>query len=142
MDWLITDPVPQYISDLRRIYQQARQVAFPCTDPATLGLLDFDQATQDERVLVATSQQTPIGFIAWWPPDNFIHSLFIDPLFMGKGVGKSLLQACLQEVGRPATLKCKSANRNALGFYYSQGWLPVQTVEDTPDSYLLLAFNR
>lgn len=60
---------------------------------------------------------------------------------MGKGVGKSLLQACLNEVGRPATLKRKSANQNALAFYYSQGWLPIQEVEATATSYLLLAFN-
>jgi GNAT superfamily N-acetyltransferase len=141
MDWLITDPIPQHFPDLRRIYQQGRQMAFPWADPTTFERLDFDQATQDERLLVATYQQIPIGFIAWWPPDNFIHSLFIDPLFMGKGVGKSLLHACLNEVGRPATLKCKSANQNALAFYYSQGWRPIQEVEATPDSYLLLAFN-
>lgn len=116
-------------------------MAFPWADPATFELLDFDQATQDERLLVATFQQIPMGFIAWWPPDNFIHSLFIDPLFVGKGVGKSLLHACLNEVGRPATLKCNLANQNALAFYYSQGWLPIQEVETTPDSYLLLAFN-
>lgn len=142
MIWPITKHVPQHTPDLRRIYLQARQVAFPWVDPSAFRLLDFDQAIQDERVLVATSQQGPIGFIAWWPPDNFIHSLFIDPLFMGKGVGKSLLHACLNEIGRPATLKCKSANQQALAFYYSQGWQQVHEAEGVYGPYLLLAFEQ
>lgn len=142
MMWPIVKHHPQHIPDLRRIYRQARQVAFPWVDPATFMLLDFDQVTQDEQVLVATSQQLPVGFIAWWPPDNFIHSLFVDPSFMGKGVGKSLLQACLTEIGRPATLKCKTANQSALQFYYSQGWLPVHEAADSSGPYFLLAFHQ
>jgi GNAT superfamily N-acetyltransferase len=126
---------------LRRIYQHARQVAFPWIDPAAFRLDDFDQATQGEQLLVATDKLHPIGFIAWWPPDNFIHSLFVDPPFMGKGVGKSLLRACLAEIGRPATLKCKTANERALQFYYSQGWRPIDKPESTDGSYLLLGLN-
>ena len=142
MTWPIIKHDSQHTPDLRRIYLQARQVAFPWIDPSTFKLLDFDQATQDEQILVATGQQSPIGFIAWWPPDNFIHSLFIDPLFTGKGVGKSLLQACLKEIGRPATLKCKSANHRALQFYYSQGWVPIHEAEDSHSPYILLSFNQ
>ncbi|MBO0953066.1 GNAT family N-acetyltransferase [Fibrella forsythiae] len=132
---------PFHLPDLRALYYLSRQTAFPWEDPSGYTLLDFDLVTQDESILVAVDQQRPVGFISWWPPDNFIHSLFVDPAFIRKGVGKSLLQACLAHIGRPATLKCKTANQNALQFYYAQGWLPIDTVVDAGDPYLLLAFN-
>ncbi|MEZ0612024.1 GNAT family N-acetyltransferase [Fibrella sp. WM1] len=142
MNWPIVSYSPHHTSDLRRIYYQARQTAFPWVDPSNFGLLDFDLATQDESILVAIYQQHPIGFVSWWPPDNFIHSLFVDPAFIGKGVGKSLLQACLTQLGRPATLKCKAMNQNALQFYYSQGWLPISEATDANGPYLLLALSQ
>lgn len=142
MVWTIVPYQTEYTNALRLVYQQARQVAFPWADPHSLQLLDFDQVIQDETVLVALLQGFPIGFIAWWPPDNFIHSLFVDPLWVQKGVGKSLLQACLQQLGRPAKLKCKVANPRALHFYYSLGWLPVEEGHDQHGSYLLLAYTE
>ena len=138
MNWTITPYKPQHTTELRRIFLEARQLAFPWIDASTFKLLDFDEAIQGEILLVALNHNMPIGFIAWWPPDNFVHSLFIDPSFIGRGVGKLLLQACLEQIGRPASLKCLKANKKALGFYHSQGW-EISTEGESPDGpfYLL-----
>ena len=140
MNWTIIEYKPEHTDQLRMVYRQARQLAFPWADPLSFQLLDFDQVIQGETVLVATHRMVPVGFIAWWPLDNFIHSLFIDPLFTGKGIGKALLQACLLKVGRPVTLKCKVANEKALRFYLSQGWSIIAEAQDLNGPYFLLAF--
>ncbi|MCF0049358.1 GNAT family N-acetyltransferase [Dyadobacter sp. LJ53] len=126
--------------ELRRIFLEARQKAFLWADSAEFDLADFDLVTRDETILVATENESPIGFIAWWPPENFIHSLFIDPSFAGKGAGKLLLNACLLELGRPARLKCLQANVHACAFYTAQGWEIARAGESEEGDYYVLTF--
>jgi GNAT superfamily N-acetyltransferase len=139
--WTILEYAPQHTQELRQVYRQARQFAFPWIEPGHFQLTDFDSVIEGETLLVAVSQNIPIGFISWWPPDQFIHSLFVNPSFTGKGVGKSLLNACLDKIARPATLKCLQKNQNALRFYYSQGWTVVADGESEDGAYFLLSFE-
>ncbi|GGC05238.1 GNAT family N-acetyltransferase [Dyadobacter sediminis] len=139
--WAISEYAPQHTQELRQVYMQARRFAFPWINPDTFYLHDFDAVTEDETLLVAISQNVPVGFIAWWPPDNFIHSLFVSPAFTGKGIGKSLLNACLEKISRPATLKCLQKNERALNFYRSQGWIITAEGESEDGFYFLLSFE-
>lgn len=139
--WTISEYSPEHTEQLRHIYRESRKLAFPWVDSQSLKLEDFDSAIQEEEVLVALKDQVPIGFIAWWLPDNFIHSLFIDPDFVGLGIGKSLLEVCLERTGRPATLKCLQANKNALQFYASQGWEIISDGESPDGDFYLLGVD-
>jgi len=142
MRWRIVPYRTEHAESLRHVYRQARQVAFSWVDPALFQLADFDDVIQGETVLVAIQQENPVGFIAWWPPDNFVHSLFVSSEFSGKGIGKALLEACLAEIERPATLKCVVANQPALRFYQSMGWVPVEEGESPEGTYVLLRYNN
>ena len=137
----ITKHLPEHTPALRRIFRDARRHAFTWEDPAQFDLMDFDLASKGEEILVAMENETPIGFIAWWPPQNFVHSLFVDPASIGKGAGKQLLKACLEKMGRPASLKCLQANQNALAFYKAQGWEIQSAGETTDGAYYVLAVN-
>lgn len=141
MPWSISPHLPEHTPQLRRIYLESRRKAFTWLNPATLALPDFDKAIAGEEVLVALHQHKPIGFIAWWPPDNFIHSLYIDPAFVRQGVGLCLLQAGLARMGRPATLKCVQANQAALAFYQSLGWAIKGSGCSTEVAYHLLTLD-
>jgi GNAT superfamily N-acetyltransferase len=142
MTWSIEPYTPLHTDALRDVFLRSRQFAFPNADPRSFKRLDFDQVIQGEIVLVAVSEGRPIGFVAWWEPDHFIHSLFVDPDFLRHGIGKSLLETCLDKLGRPATLKCKFANKRALEFYKAQGWVAAGVGESEDGPYILMKFGN
>lgn len=118
----IRELLPQDRPALRLLYLETRRNRFTWVDSARFALDDFDAAIEGETLLVALAAGTPVGFVAWWPPENFIHSLFVKPDHQRRGIGTALLTACLAQVGRPAQLKCAQANADALAFYRSHGW--------------------
>jgi ribosomal protein S18 acetylase RimI-like enzyme len=134
----VVEYVPAHAGPLRQLYLAARQQAFTWLDASTFALADFDTVTRGETILVALQQEVPVGFIAWWPPESFIHSLFVAPEQVGKGIGTALLQACLAQISRPATLKCLQQNQQALGFYQRQGWIIREAGDSAEGPYFLL----
>lgn len=135
---------PSDLPRLQQIYLDARTIAFTWESSALYKLEDFDQATEDEVIWVATVGNRPIGYISWWSPENFIHHLFVDPHFTHRGAGKALLQRCLSRMGRPASLKCLQCNVQAIAFYQSQGWQITAAGRSTEGMYytMILDGNR
>lgn len=115
-------------SSLRQLYLDSRRVAFYWSDPESMHLTDFDHDTKEEHVFIAALDQRIIGFISLYPPDNFIHCLFIDPRFKGQGTGHLLLEKAKQSLHLPMTLKCLSRNTPALAFYEKEGWEKINEV--------------
>ena len=126
---------------LRLIFLTARRAAFIWFNPDSLQLGDFDTATQDEPILVATLDEQIVGFVSWWPPEDFVHNLFVDPAHQQQGIGERLLAACLAQIGRPATLKCMQKNVRALGFYERLGWQIAGEGSNADGSYFLMRLN-
>ncbi|TGE23388.1 GNAT family N-acetyltransferase [Hymenobacter metallicola] len=141
MSWTIVDYAAVHTPALRQLYWQARRQAFTWLDAAGFQLSDFDTVTQGETVLVALQQKVPVGFIAWWPPDNFIHSLFVAPDVAGRGAGTALLRAALARMGRPATLKCLQQNAPAVAFYRARGWTIREEGKSAEGAYFLLSLE-
>jgi len=124
---------------LRALFLASRNAAFAWVPAGTHKDEDFDVATKGERILVAAHQRDIIGFASIWEPDNFLHHLFVHPLFLRCGVGKTLLLSCNKYFCGTPTLKCLKANESARQFYLSQGW-SVRHEADGPDGrYLLMA---
>ena len=63
---------------LRQLYLESRRTTFYWDDPELMHLEDFDRDTEAELVFVAEVEETVIGFISLYVPDNFIHCLFVD----------------------------------------------------------------
>lgn len=129
-------------SYLREIYLASRTATFTWESPKQYQLEDFDQATENEVIWVATVGERPMGYISWWPPQNFIHHLFVDPHFTRRGIGRSLLQSSLAHMGRPATLKCVQRNEPAIAFYVSQGWRIDSTGQSSEGQYFVMVFDQ
>ncbi|MCW8907185.1 MAG: GNAT family N-acetyltransferase [Sedimenticola sp.] len=127
---------------LRRIYRQARRTAFHWLDGRPLLAEAFDGDTRGERIWVCEGGRKTLGFIAVWEREHFIHHLYVDPRYTGRGVGSLLLDHALGQIGRPAVLKCIADNFRARDFYLARGWLVV-TEERGPDGpYLLMHYAR
>lgn len=125
---------------LRAVFLKARDAAFFWSPPGTHLPSDFDAATDGERILVAVIAGQPVGFAALWEPDAFLHHLFVDPAFQGRGIGTLLLAHCRSHLSRTLTLKCVTANERARRFYESRGWRVRAEAEGPDGPYLLMAW--
>jgi ribosomal protein S18 acetylase RimI-like enzyme len=122
MDGLLREPTDADLPVLRELYLAGRKRMNVSSDPATFRAEDYDRSIEGELQLVAGRDGRVLGFVSWYPPDNFVHSLFIDAQAEGQGIGRALMAGALARIGRPAGLKCLVANVRAVNFYRRQGW--------------------
>jgi len=110
------------LRQLRRIYLESRRATFGWMDTTTFEIADFDRDTAGEMVLVAEYGGKIRGFSSSWIPDGFIHHLYVDPEFVGSGIGSLLLDTTIGSLSKPVRLKCMCLNRGALRFYAGRGF--------------------
>lgn len=58
-----------------------------------------------------------------WIEDNFIHHLYVDKTYHGKGIGTQLLKAAINKSDFPVTLKCLENNTQVVIFYKSKDFI-------------------
>lgn len=126
------------LAALKEIYNQTRTESFHWLNQANVRSDDFEKDTKGERVWVAVSKNRVVGFISVWEPENFIHHLFVLPQYSGRKIGTRLLGFCMGNIGRPATLKCVSANTKALAFYHAKGWQTISIGTGAEGEYQLM----
>ncbi|MFY0665515.1 MAG: GNAT family N-acetyltransferase [Natronospirillum sp.] len=61
--------------------------------------------------------------------ENEIRSLFVHPQSRGKGIGKSLLEHLISQVGKPATLYVAKSNAPAKAMYQKYGFAVTKEFE-------------
>ncbi len=112
------------------IFLHGRRNAFPWQPEDRFGLDDYYDCVDGEEVLVAELDVTwardlVVGFLSVDVADRFIHNLFIDPHWRGRGIGSALLREALALLHGSAELACASRNAAARAFYEHNGWTPV-----------------
>ena len=107
---------------LRWIFMVSRRAAFHWLEDRRYLLTDFDASTEGEDVWVAEIDGEVVGFASIWAQDSFVHNLFVDPAFAGRGAGTALLATLERRYAPPLMLKCLKENRPALRFYRRLGW--------------------
>lgn len=83
---------------------------------------DLKNALTGEVVYEAIADGETIAFISLWEPDNFIHYLFVKPLYQSKGIGLQLIAHLSEVYGKPLGLKCLFENTDAVRFYKKNGF--------------------
>jgi len=139
---MIRDINEKDIDTLSDVYYQTRLQVFDWMESDDIHITDFVTDTAEEKIWVAEVNGTVVGFISAYVPENFIHHLYILPKFSGINLGSQLLQTCLNHLGRPATLKCISANTKALHFYQSRGWQTKSIGISNGNEYQLMQINK
>lgn len=132
---------PDDLPHLRKLFLTSRRETFHWVDPAKYLLADFDEQTDGEVMLLAEMGGAVAGFVSWWAARNFVHHLYVAREFQRRGVGLTLLTACLARIGRPSQLKCAVRNENAFNFYLSHGWEALESGRDTEGEYRLMQLD-
>lgn len=119
---VIREALQEDLPRLTQIYLDSRIHLYYWLDPKTFSLSDFPKDTEGERILVAELRGDIVGFSSSWEPDNFIHSLYLDPREIGRGIGGKLLDATVDILKKPIRLKAQVKNTQAMWFYRQRGW--------------------
>lgn len=126
---------------LRELFIRSRMNAFPWRPTDAFRLVDFDEQTKDEFILVAENDGIAVGFLSLWQPDEFIHHLFVDPSWMRGGVGSALLHALPGWSTKRYRLKCLNRNVPALAFYSHHGFIEIDSGVGEDGDYRLMEFD-
>ena len=89
---------------------------------------DFLRAAKEEEVYVAVEGARVLGLAAFFRPQNFLHSLYVEA--RGAGVGKALLEHVAAQADGPLSLKVQTPNRRAQAFYRREGFLCMEEGRD------------
>jgi len=102
----------------------------------------FEGIVQDEEIHVALIGDQIIAFISVYPPQSFVHYLYVLPDFQKRGAGRALLQHIRNIYDSPLSLKCERINKPAIKFYEEMGWkLFDKGSENDGTEYILLTLD-
>ncbi|WP_114861079.1 GNAT family N-acetyltransferase [Azospirillum brasilense] len=124
------------------IFLHGRRAAFSWQPEDRFGLDDYYDCVDGEEVLVAEAGGCVVGFVSVDAGERFIHTLFIDPLWRGQGIGSALLREALTLLRGSAELACASRNAAARAFYEHNGWTPVPAAETGGDAEPLVVYRK
>jgi ribosomal protein S18 acetylase RimI-like enzyme len=107
------------------IFFETLAASFPNEPAAARTVTAYAASVVGEEQWVAVSGNRIIGYISVYWPSNFIHSLYVQPAFQGRGAGRLLMSTVLEQAQGDMELKTDKANVRAFAFYRRHGWRVV-----------------
>jgi GNAT superfamily N-acetyltransferase len=131
---------PEEIPACADLYLRVLTETFTWQAPERHHRADFLRAARDEEVYVAVEDGRILGLAAFYRPQNFLHSLYVER--RGEGVGKALLDHVLALASGPLSLKVQAPNRRAQDFYAREGFACVEKGQDSGSDVAWLRLVR
>lgn len=119
---------PDELDACAELYVRVLRETFTWLPPERHKAIDFLTAARVEEVYVAARGARVIGLAAFYRPQNFLHSLYVEE--RGRGVGKVLLDHVCQVADGPVSLKCQATNLKAQEFYRREGFRCTEAGSD------------
>jgi len=116
---------PMKFMDINQV-MEVNQNSLPENYPKEFWVLKFYEGKTHS--FVVTISCTVIGYI--FCDNNSIISFAISEKYRGKGIGKCLMQNCLNTFEIPVTLHVRSHNEPALKLYRTFGFIEKETLID------------
>ena len=119
---------PEELPACADLYVRVLRDTFSWQPPERHRREDFLNAAREEEVYVAVEDGRILGLAAFYRPQNFLHSLYVDD--RGRGVGKALLDHVSAVASGPVSLKVQAPNGLAQRFYAREGFTCVERGRD------------
>jgi GNAT superfamily N-acetyltransferase len=120
------------------LFERVAQATFHWTEPVAHSAAAFLRHSESETVWVAVSGGAVIGLAALYEPESFLHSLYVDFGWQGRGVGKALLDIAAEAATGPLSLKVDTRNAPALRFYLRNGFRTAERGESGGSAWIRL----
>lgn len=106
---------------LLNLFNNARKsaIGLPTKDAS---LKELKKNIEGEQIFIAKVDGNIVGFVSVWAKSNFIHHLYVEPMYQSRKIGSALIAKCKEVFGLPLTLKCVEKNLRACSFYEKNGW--------------------
>ncbi|WP_093522251.1 GNAT family N-acetyltransferase [Pseudovibrio ascidiaceicola] len=115
-----------YTSDdhdmLAALYESVASRTFAYDYTRHVSASQFQSLVEGEDVWVLTLAGERVGFIGYYTPEHFLHSLYIDYSHHKRGFGRQALQFLLETYGCRHELKVDRINQAAMTFYSALGY--------------------
>ncbi|BCW87484.1 hypothetical protein sos41_06130 [Alphaproteobacteria bacterium SO-S41] len=113
---------PDDLLDAAALFERVANATMPWLPRETQDRAAFLAAAHDEIVWIAVADGAIVGLAALFAPQSFLHSLFVDGAWQGKGVGRALLETAAAAASGPLSLKVQERNDAARRFYAGLGF--------------------
>ena len=110
------------LDEAAALFERVANLAMPWLPRDTQNAAAFLAAAEEEIVWVAVEGGRIVGLVALFPPDAFLHSLYVAPEAQRRGIGQALLAAAAAAADRPLSLKVQERNLPARRFYARAGF--------------------
>ncbi|WP_395023006.1 GNAT family N-acetyltransferase [Dongia sp.] len=107
------------------VFLAAYRQAFPLHPPDYYVPERYFESITGEEQWVAVQAGQIIAVLSIYWPENFIHSLYVEPRLQNRGIGRRLLEAVVARAKGICELKCDKVNKRAVAFYEHLGWCEV-----------------
>jgi ribosomal protein S18 acetylase RimI-like enzyme len=124
-DLVIRQAGPEDHPACAEVFLAAYRQAFPLHPPEYYVQERYFESITGEEQWVALQAGRIIAVLSIYWPENFIHSLYVDPGLQGGGIGRRLLDAVMAGAKGVCELKCDKDNKRAVAFYKHVGWREV-----------------
>jgi len=122
------------------LYLRVLQTTFTWLPPERHRREEFLDQALDEEVFVALEDGVILGLAAFYRPQNFLHSLYVEA--RGRGLGKALLDHVTAIARGPVSLKVQQPNLRAQAFYLREGFIPLDSGRDGDIAWLRMLRQR
>ena len=130
---------PDDLLEAAALYERVANATMPWLPREVQDRAAFLAAAHDEIVWIAVADGRQVGLAALYAPKSFLHSLFVDAAWQGRGVGRALLDTATAAAAAPLSLKVQERNAAARRFYARAGFAEVERGVENGAAWIRLA---
>jgi GNAT superfamily N-acetyltransferase len=113
---------PDELGEAAALYERVATSTLHWMPAGTHTAAGFLSQAGDETVFVAMARGRVVGLAALYEPESFLHSLYVDAAWQGRGIGTALLAVAAEAASGPLSLKVEERNGRARTFYERLGF--------------------